>query len=194
MEKVFEIIPRMTAGNIALASFFPGVENLFYKWLNDVRITTFMGDLDPMPITFENAVAYTKSHQKDTWIICVKEEDVWKPIGYVGLFIRNRHSVGIYRIAIGEAQYLGRGYAKYATAMLLKWSFAECNLQKVHLTVSADNAAGIASYKRVGFQQCGIYKNARFANGVRNDEVSMEVDLESFESSQFFSQNKNLFS
>ncbi|WP_410575686.1 hypothetical protein [Amycolatopsis sp. cmx-4-61] len=62
-----------------------------------------MGDVDPRPFTVEDGKRYVESHLKDTWAVVAEgPENVWTPVGYAGMFVRSRHRVGIFRIAIGS--------------------------------------------------------------------------------------------
>ena len=133
-----------------------------------------MGDLDQFPFTYDDARSYYFSHRKDTWLICDNNEQTLIPIGYVALFIRKRHGVGIFRIAIPEKEKQNKGHAYRATKMILNWGFDECDLRSIHLSVSSSNLHAIALYKKVGFQECGRYKNSRYEDGVVYDEILME--------------------
>jgi len=131
-------------------------------------------------LTEEDARKYVESHKKDTWLIVANNKNIWHPIGYAGLFIRRRHRVGIFRIAIAEKNYLGQGHAYRTTKMMLDWAFNECDLISVHLSVSERNIKAIKLYKSVGFIHCGIFTNSRFENGIRSNEVLMEYTLKMY--------------
>jgi RimJ/RimL family protein N-acetyltransferase len=147
---------------------------LFFKWLNTPEVYRFMGDIDQFPFIVDDAKSYYLSHKKDTWLVCVKIGEELIPVGYTGIFIRKRHSVGIFRVAIPEKEFQGKGHAKRATQMILKWGFEECDLRNIHLSVSSANEGAIALYKKVGFKECGKYKSSRYENGEIHDEILMQ--------------------
>ena len=173
---------RMQIDKTVLSPF--GLENemipLLFKWFNSPQIYRFMGDIDQFPFTVDDARNYYLSHKKDTWLICDSDKETLTPIGYTGLFIRKRHSIGIFRIAIAEKEYQGKSHARKATRMLLRWAFEECDLRNIHLSVSSSNENAITLYERIGFKKCGCYQNSRYEDGQIFDEILMEFPRELF--------------
>ena len=51
------------------------------------------------------------------------------------------------------------------------------HIEVLHLGVWADNAGGIALYKKFGFEQIGVYPKFGKINGVYHDEVLMNLYL-----------------
>lgn len=148
--------------------------------MNNPRIYIFMGDIDPFSFTQQDANQYTESHKKDTRLIVVNEKDNWIPVGYTGMFIRKRHRVGIFRIAIANEKYLKQGHASRATKLMIFWAFKECDLQTIHLSVSEKNKHAISLYKTVGFRECGKYFGSRYEFGQRVSEILMEYTVDMF--------------
>lgn len=173
---------RMCKENTVLSPF--GAETdmvpLLFNWFNTPKIYRFMGDIDQFPFTWDDARSYFSSHHKDTWLVCEKDESGLIPIGYTGIFIRKRHAIGIFRIAIVETGAQGKGHACRATELILDWAFLECDLRSVHLSVSAANVRAIKLYEKVGFEVCGRFSNSRFENGKVFDEILMELPKERY--------------
>ncbi len=169
------IIPRLQNGDTGISPFFIGCEELFFKWFNDPRIYLHMGDLDQFPVSFEDAKKYVESHKKDTWLIIAKQDSEWVPIGYIGMFIRTRHMIGILRYAIGEIEFIGKGHASRAVSTFLNWAFKESNLESVHASVSGINKESSRLLKKIGFKFIGEHLNARFENGQRYNELLFEM-------------------
>ncbi len=168
--------PRMRSRATGLAPLDAGCAPLLTSWLNDSDVYFPMGDVDPRPFTVEDGKRYVESHLKDTWAVVAEgPENVWTPVGYAGMFVRSRHRVGIFRIAIGNPAARGQGHGYRATRLMLKWAFDELDLHCVHLSVSAANTRAVALYKKVGFVECGRYRESRWEDGVRHDEIVMEV-------------------
>lgn len=174
------IIPRAQRVNTGLSPLHPGCEELFFRWFNDPRIYLHMGDLTPYPFTLDDARKYSEAHKKDTWIIIAKDGENWVPIGYSGLYIRNRHRVGIIRHAIGEREYLGKGHAKMARIMSLAWAFNECDLVTVVSSISSSNNENLQLCLKVGFRECGRYLQYRNEDGKRYDEIHLEFLRDDF--------------
>jgi RimJ/RimL family protein N-acetyltransferase len=94
-------------------------------------------------------------------------------LGKVGLFAEDplaRHAeVGIGLLP--EAR--GKGVGTAALAQVVEFAFVRRNLRRLHLVVIASNAAGIASYRRVGFVEEGRRREHCWVRGRYEDEVLM---------------------
>ncbi|MYL35742.1 GNAT family N-acetyltransferase [Pontibacillus yanchengensis] len=61
-------------------------------------------------------------------------------------------------IAIGEESYQNNGYGTEAMELLVDFSFQECNLHRIQLTVFENNPRAIRLYEKLGFQKEGVYR------------------------------------
>ncbi len=68
-------------------------------------------------------------------------------------------------IMIGDAQNQGRGIGTFAVKTMLNHAFSNMNLQRVELTVLADNERAIHLYEKCGFRYEGRKRRARYKNG-----------------------------
>lgn len=59
-------------------------------------------------------------------------------------------------IFIGEEYALGKGFGKRATSLVLKYAFENLKLNRIYLSVFADNIAAINAYRNSGFRTEGI--------------------------------------
>lgn len=85
----------------------------------------------------------------------------------------NRNAfIGIF---IGEAEHRGKGYGAEAIRLLLAYGFKTLNLHNIMLTVHADNCAGIACYKKVGFREVGRLPEWTFKDGRYTDKIYMGI-------------------
>lgn len=173
-------IIRLIKGETALGPVFDGCHNLFADWFNKERIFLTMGDFDPFPISIEDAKKYVESHKKDTWIIFAKQNVDWVPIGYAGLFIRQRHKVGIVRYAIGNDDFLEKGHATRACSLITTWAFDECDLAVITASVSGSNENSSKVLLRNNYSECGKHSSVRFEKGKRYDEYHFEILRETF--------------
>jgi RimJ/RimL family protein N-acetyltransferase len=62
-----------------------------------------------------------------------------------------------------------------AQRTLLAFGFGTLRLERIWLTVDADNARAIRSYQKVGFRQEGYMRNARQVNGRPADGLLMAI-------------------
>jgi RimJ/RimL family protein N-acetyltransferase len=95
------------------------------------------------------------------------------PVGRCSIFQEDslaRHAeVGI--ALLPEAR--GRGVGTAALAQLVEFAFLRRNLHRLHLRVLGTNAAGIASYRKVGFVEEGRHREHGWVRGAYVDEISM---------------------
>ena len=118
--------------------------------------------------------AYVQTGMCSQYIIVAYENGVCKDIGTT--FIKNIDGFskkGEFGIFIGEKEYLGRGYGKIATKLMLDIAFSELNLHRVYLYVMSDNVAAIKAYESVGFVVEGVLRQDFFRDGSFIDIVMM---------------------
>ena len=104
-------------------------------------------------------------------VACVDEEVV----GHLGLdtFTRpRRRHVGEIGMAVRD-DWQGRGVGTALLEAALDLADNWLNLTRVELSVYVDNAAGIALYKKVGFEIEGTHRRFAFRNGEYVDAYSM---------------------
>lgn len=94
-------------------------------------------------------------------------------IGHVALFgatVKDRCAT--LGVMIG-APYQGRGLGTDAVRTIVDYGFTELGLHRIQLSVNADNPAGIAAYRKVGFVEEGRLREAYFRGGQWCDDVKM---------------------
>ncbi|HXJ84308.1 MAG TPA: GNAT family N-acetyltransferase [Candidatus Methylomirabilis sp.] len=90
----------------------------------------------------------------DDFVFVIEEtRDLRKPVGQVSLYRVdwNRHRAEYGRLMIGEADAAGRGLAREATALLVRYAMTSLGMREIELEVFAENATAIAIYTRCGF-------------------------------------------
>jgi RimJ/RimL family protein N-acetyltransferase len=80
-----------------------------------------------------------------------------------------------------DRDHIGSGWGTDAQRTLLKFGFGTLGLERIWLTVDADNARAIRSYEKVGFQREGIMRRARREQGGLMDAVLMAILREEWE-------------
>jgi RimJ/RimL family protein N-acetyltransferase len=87
-------------------------------------------------------------------------------VGFVALFgIEWNNRSAVTAIGIGDPANRRRGYAREAMTLLLRYAFAEANLERVGLDVISYNAAAIALYESLGFVREGVRRRAVLRDG-----------------------------
>ena len=167
--------PRHIDGCVGLSALAPYHSSLFFEWLNNPRIFKGMGDFDSNPFGFQDSEKYVNVHLKDTWLIVFKKQAKWIPVGYTGLFVRQRHRVGILRYAIGNQSYEKMWITTKAVNLMIKWAFNDLDLVCIHASVISLNNGSIRVLEKSGFSHVGKYQKARFESGKRYDELLFEL-------------------
>jgi len=97
-------------------------------------------------------------------------------IGHIDLHDVDHHSRHAFLgICIGDGEHRGKGYGTEAIRLVLDYGFNTVNLHNIMLSVHADNYAGIACYKKVGFKEAGRRREWLFKNGKYIDVVYMDI-------------------
>jgi RimJ/RimL family protein N-acetyltransferase len=105
------------------------------------------------------------------WAIKIKETG--KHIGNIKIDpLNTRHGLGEYAIMMGDRTEWGKGYAREASELVIRYCFDELNLRKITLGVVADNQTAVNLYHKLGFETEGVYRNhgiyeGRFCNVLR---------------------------
>lgn len=169
-------MPHLKGSNVTLRPSIPEDAPLFVQWLNDLDVALPLGDEAYEVITEDNVYAAIQSYPKDGWLMytIITKDDT--PIGRCVLFgidhINDRAMIGIF---IGERSAWGQGYAKEAMELLIDYGFAMLNLHSISLGVFAFNQRAQALYKKLGFKQYGIRRQARKIHNQYHDVIFMDL-------------------
>ena len=112
------------------------------------------------------------------YIIQVDNDDTIHDVGTTFIKGIDREKLeGEFGIFIGDSQYRGKHLASLASQEMLRIGFQELHLQRVFLSVFADNTPAIKSYLKVGFN------TLKTTDIVNNKKVLlMEIKAANFES------------
>lgn len=121
----------------------------------------------------EQAARFRAMNATDNQTLFLAEVD-GEPIGYLGAmggtFNRNRHKVMIF-IGIRDG-FQGQGVGTALFKEMEAWARA-WGAHRLELTVMPHNAAGLALYKKMGFEIEGTLRDALRVDGVYVDEITM---------------------
>ncbi|MDD3022483.1 MAG: GNAT family protein [Syntrophomonadaceae bacterium] len=154
---------------------------IYVRWLNDI-VTYIYLDLAPLVINnvfkkgyLENAL---KKGAQEFGIRLAADN---KLIGNCGLIninnINRKAELGIF---IAEKDYLNQGYGSEAISLLLAYGFNILNLNSIYLRCYSYNMRAARCYEKCGFKPAGRYRQAKIINGVRYDDLLMDILAEEF--------------
>ena len=141
--------------------------SLIQRWHNDpgLRKLARCGEL---PVTLageEKDIELAFNSKNEIYLMVVRESNN-KPIGFIRLSGLTSSSRGVWlRMIIGDKKAWGKNYAKNALGAVLEWLFYELNIHRVGLETYATNKRAIKFFKKMGFKQEGISRDAHFADG-----------------------------
>lgn len=78
-------------------------------------------------------------------------------------------------IWIPDARHRGRGIGSFAMQGMLRHAFQDLNLHRVWLRVLAGNETAIALYRKFGFREEGVHREAVFKDGRYQDMLQMGI-------------------
>jgi RimJ/RimL family protein N-acetyltransferase len=93
--------------------------------------------------------------------------------------VNGTFSIGL---GIADRSEWGKGYAKEAMLLAMRYMFHERRYQKCNLGVYAFNERAIGLYRRLGFVEEGRLRRSYFTAGQYVDEVLMGMTREEFDS------------
>ena len=100
-------------------------------------------------------------------------------LGFVDLFIESWAARDTFvGIGIGERDFWGKGYGTDAMRLILRYAFAELNLNRVSLGVFEYNPRAVRSYEKAGFQHEGRMRGVLYKEGKRWDMLFMGIQRE----------------
>lgn len=90
---------------------------------------------------------------------------------------------GTFSIGIGlsDRSAWGKGYAKEAMLLVLRYMFHERRYQKCNIGVYAFNERALGLYQRLGFQHEGRIRRHYFSGGMYHDEILLGMTREEFD-------------
>lgn len=149
------------------------------EWMNDRAVAEQYGGQHNL-VSLASAKKTLEALQGHRFDMVLLDGDM--PIGHISLHdIDHLNRNAFLGIFIGEAQHRGKGYGAEAIRLALGYGFGTLNLHNIMLSVHADNRAGIACYRKVGFREAGRRREWIFKDGRYVDKVYMDILAREFE-------------
>ena len=164
--------------NVLLRSLELDDLDRFCTWFADREVVKYSLGTWLFPWSKHETEAWLKQtlENKESLSLGVVEKATARLIGYAGITAISRinHS-GEYFILLGEKSCWGKGYGTEVTRLLVHYGFASLNLHRIMLTVSEPNIGGVRAYRKAGFQQEGVLRQACYRDGAYHDKLIMAI-------------------
>ena len=157
-----------------------------YTWINDQEVIYFLGARYPMSYADEERwLREAASSNFARGVALAIETKDGTHIGNLGLHNPNPEDrTAALGILIGEKGYWSKGYGTDAVTTLLRFAFAQMNLNRVYLEVFEYNERAIVCYRKCGFVEEGRLRQHRFKHGRYCDALIMGILRQEFEARQ----------
>jgi RimJ/RimL family protein N-acetyltransferase len=174
----------MIKGTIAtLLPFDASLLSISLTWINDEAVRCGTGTEGPVS-DFEHGRWYEASmadRSQRIFVIGMGAGAQVKPVGLIGVRgINWRARSAEFWIYIGDGSARGKGIADEASRLLLRFGFLTLGLNRIFLHVDTSNEPAIRLYKRLGFTQEGVCRQAAFADGKFVDRILFAILFDEF--------------
>ena len=154
-----------------------------YRWMNDPETNRFLG-MRPQQLSREEIRRWLESvaaSAAESAEFAIETLD-GRHIGGCSLRAFNHVAhTAEFAIVIGEADTRGKGYGTEITRLMVQVGFGQFNLNRIWLTVSAENPAALRAYEKAGFVREGLLRDYGFANGSYYDSCIMAILRKDYE-------------
>ena len=148
----------------------------YLEWLNDPTINKYLlRGIHPLTRGQEENWFDQLDKAKDRIIFAIADKK-GQTIGNVGLHridhLSRTAEAGTF---IGDSSEWGKGYGSEAKRMIISYGFASLNLQKIFVSVFADNKASLRANQKAGLKEEARLKKHIWKNNKYNDLVILSV-------------------
>jgi RimJ/RimL family protein N-acetyltransferase len=155
--------------------------------INDTEVGGLAGY--NLPLSVEMAAGWLERVQDqmmkgDGYFFAVCELGDDRFIGTTWLKEVNRGHANAELAIYMDRDHIGSGWGTEAQRVLLEFGFATLRLERIYLTVDADNGRAIRSYEKVGFQREGIMRRSWQFRGRLADSVLMAILRDEWEATR----------
>lgn len=162
---------------VRLTAFNPEADAvLIAGWSRDTEYHRLGDDGWAYPQSVKQVRERLERHSDRSFGFAIRTLSDDRLIGDIGVWIESwAHREGWVGIGIGERDYWGNGYGTDAMRVMLRFAFAELNLQRVSLGVYAYNPRAQRSYEKAGFRHEGVVRGDCHRDGRHWDSVFMGI-------------------
>ena len=171
---IARVSPR--GGCVAISPALPDDIGNLFVWINDAQAAQSDTPYRPVDCLMFKDWLDAQSKQSAQVLFIIRTLRPPRAVGFV-LF---KNLSPVFRAAelgvrVGDEADRGKGYGSEAVKLALQYAWDTLNLRRVWLTVFARNERAVASYRRAGFEQEGVMRQAAFSGGEWVDVVMMSA-------------------
>lgn len=159
---------------VAIGPVLPEDIGPIFIWLNDAESAKTDKPFVPIDGAAFKIWMDNCGEGKPNCLFSIRKVALAPVIGFAVLKnIHPIHRSAEFGIRIGREEERGKSYGTRAATLTTEYAFRTLNLHRVSLTTLATNARAIASYRRAGFREEGILRQANYIDGQWHDVVTM---------------------
>ncbi len=157
---------EIDGASIGLRKFEPEDVNALYSFRNDRDVASSLGGFSTGYAKTDLAGWIEYHASRNDEVVYAVVDDTDQVIGHVGLYqIDHRVRKAEFAVLIGNPAFQGRGLGRTISQWMVEYGFLELNLNKVTLSVLANNRRA-RQYLSVGFVEEGVMR--RNSTGMGN--------------------------
>jgi len=160
--------------SLSLSSIRSEDSETLFRWINDPQVVRFNAPYRPIHWTNHNDWVRSLASAKNKVVFAIRVSD--RLIGVLQLIdVDPVHRSAELTIRLGDEENRGRGYGTQALRLAIDYAWRDLNLHRVWLRVFQNNGRAIQAYKKAGFQEEGLMREAAYIDGSYVGMVIMAV-------------------
>lgn len=171
------IVQKLKGNLVSLSPITIECAAKWTEWLNDLEVSLPLGADTYRNVNLLNQKeAVNEFSKQDSHCFSIIANESRTIIGrclFFNLDPVNRNT--FISIFIGDKKHWGKGYGEDALKLLLDYGFSLLNLNNISLGVYSFNKRAIECYKKVGFKEIGVRREARIIGGKAYDAHYMDM-------------------
>ena len=175
--------PVLLAGHkVGLALMRKEDVETFARWNQDLAFTALIGTPGELH-SLEMRQEFFEKHARpraDSIEFGVVLLGNGQLVGFGGLSDISRALTASLFVGIGERSQWGQGLGTEATRLICEYGFFFRNLHSIKVEVNGYNDRAIRLYEHLGFKRVGRVRGAIVLDGMRHDQVIMDLLREEF--------------
>jgi methionyl-tRNA formyltransferase/RimJ/RimL family protein N-acetyltransferase len=150
---------------------------LLYEWINQRELVIFNAPYHPVSeVDHESWLESMMKKRFDLVIFVIEDIASGQALGSCQLFNINwRHRSAELQIRLGDQRFQNQGLGSEAVQLLCRFGFADLNMHRIYLNVFKNNERAIGAYRKCGFVEEGVMREAAFIDGQWLDVTLMAL-------------------